>query len=370
MSAPDPAEDPRGIGIDIYQSDDYVKVDRIGLLPVLRSVFEPVLGMTLADAQFLLTFHTVPDHHELDGEPSVVNLRGSHGYIGVRIIRDGVLVYQHPHSVREILARPLQQLLADRAPQETHWGFGVAGPGLERMALVRPVPRAAGSADLRLRADRPRRFHLEPVAEPEPPYAGRADLGVGGDGPTPAGPERVAVAERVAERVGDGVVFAAQVYQRLLRDMDFSPDVEEGGFLLGRVFRDRDRPGNHLIHIAEALPAERTGASLLQFTFTGESFLRVNEEVARRGAGGRDQPGQDHAAVRLVGWYHTHLFAATDNLGLSTIDVELHTRTFRQSWHVAGLVNITSGSRQLRVYGWDGTAMHQLPYWVGPPWTP
>jgi hypothetical protein len=360
MAAPNPAEDPNGIGIDIYQSDDYVKVDRIGLSPVLRSVFESTLGVTLADAQFLLTFHAVPDHRELDGEPSVVNLRRSHGYIGVRIVRDGVLVYQHPHSVREILARPLQRLLADRAPQETHWGFGVAGPGLERMPLVRPVPRATGSADLRIRGDRPRRFHLEPVAEPEPPYAGRADLGVGDDGPSPAGPERA----------GDGVVFASQVYEGLLSDMRFSPDVEEGGFLLGRVFRDLDRPGNHLIHVAEALPAERTGASLLQFTFTGESFLRINEEVGRRGAGGSDQPGHDHAPVRLVGWYHTHLFAATDHLGLSTIDVELHRRTFRQSWHVAGLVNVAGGSRQLRVYGWDGTAMYQLPYWVGPTWTP
>lgn len=345
MSTPDSVDEPMSIGVDLYRTDDYVKVGRVGLPPILRSVFEPALGQPLHNAQFVLTFHAVADQRDLDGKPSVVNLRSSHGYVHVRIVRDGVLLYQHPHSVRELVARPLQQLLGEQVPEETHWGFGIAGPGLERMTLVRPAPRDAGIVDLHVGGDRPRRFHLEPVPEPEPPEAGLTDFGISSADDRP-------------EHSGEGVIFTPDAYEGFLRTIEFSTDVEEGGFLLGQVFRDRDRPGRFLIRIAEALPAERTGASLLQFTFTGESFLRVNDAIARR------------AGLWLVGWYHTHLFAASDNLGLSTIDVELHARTFLQRWHVAGLVNIDGGARQLRVYGWDGRAMHQLPYWIGPAWTP
>lgn len=349
MSTPKPADDPMSLGIDLYQTDDYVKVARIGMLPILRSVFEQALGRHLEDAQFLLTFLAVTDRNELDGNPSVVNLRSSHGYVQVRIESGGTLVYQHPHSVREIFARPLQQLLRDQQPEETHWGFGIAGPGLEHMALIRPAPQTRGATDVTVRADRPRRFLLEQLPEPDPPEIDAAELGAEGDTPW----------------TGTGVVFSTNVYEELMGGMHFSTDIEEGGFLLGHLFRDRDRPGELLVRIVQALPAERTGASLLQFTFTGESFLRVNQTVAQR-----DLASPDGTKLRLVGWYHTHLFPATDGLGLSTIDIDLHARTFLQSWHVAGLVNIDRGTRQLRVYGRDGgPSMQQLSYRIGPAWT-
>src|SRR5262249_22311981 len=161
------------------------------------------------------------------------------------------------------------------------------------------------------------------------------------------------------EAAGLLVVFGTDVYEQLMSEMAFSPDVEEGGFLLGQLFSDRDRPGRLLVRIVEALKAERTGASLLQFTFTGESFLRAHHTIARRDPGSGELSRR--SPVRLVGWYHTHLFPATDKVGLSSIDVELHTRTFLQSWHVAGLVNIDEDTRKLRAYGWDGSAMQQLP---------
>lgn len=44
-----------------------------------------------------------------------------------------------------------------------------------------------------------------------------------------------------------------------------------------------------------------------------ESFLRVSHQI-------EDRDG----AEKLLGWYHTHLFAATSRSGPSSVDVELH----------------------------------------------
>jgi hypothetical protein len=336
-------EDEMTIGIDLYRSDDYVKVGRVGLVALLREVFEKVLGQDLADARFILLLHPIEDGTALDGEPSLANLRRSHGFINVRILRDGVQIYQHPHAVRELVGRPLQRLLAETVPDETHWGYGIAGPGLEHLSLVRPAPRPTGSVDVRSGKTGPRLFHVEVMPEPEPPEAALEDFGV----PDTFGG---------ADPGHDSVIFTPDVHQAMLKTMDLSADVEEGGFLVGRVYRHRGFPGRHITVISEALPAERTGASMLEFTFTGESFLRINDVISRRGP-----------EFRLVGWYHTHLFAATDKLGLSSIDVELHSRVFQQPWQLAGLINLSNGTRTLRVYHWDGSAMHALPYQVGEP---
>jgi hypothetical protein len=329
------------LGIDLYRTDDYRPYGHIGLIPLLQAVFASVLGHPLDGARFILTFHAVADQTELDGAPSVVNLRRSHGYVQVRIVRNGVTLYQHPHSLREIVARPLQRALAEQVPEETHWGFGIVGPGLESVALVRPAPTVRGSMDVTTGADRPSVFHLEEVPEPEPPETTLAELGLAGG--VLAGDARVAV------------VLDTDVYEGLIRDMPFSASVEDGGFLAGQVFRDGERPDRYLVRVTGALAAERTGASLLHFTFTGESFLRVTDLIARR------QRGE-----RLVGWYHTHLFAATEALGLSTIDIDLHASTFGRSWQVAGLVNIDGSSRVLRFYRRQDDTMAAAPFWVLP----
>ncbi|WP_322779703.1 JAB N-terminal domain-containing protein [Frankia sp. Cas4] len=323
--------------VELYRTDDYVRVGRVPLVPLLQAMFERVLGEALVGSRFELSFLPVADRSELAGNPSVVNLRSSHGYVQVRIVRDGRLLYQHPHAVREIIARPLQRLLAEQIPAETHWGFGIRGPGFDRVALVRPAPEVEGRVEVTVGSGRPRLFHLEEIHEPDPPTATLAELGA--DMAAIPGAEAAEAAEAApAASPGVAVVVDRDVADALKHRMTFSTEVEEGGFLAGHVYRDADRPGSHLVKITAAIPGERTGASLLHFTFTGESFLRINEQLARSG---RDE--------RLVGWYHTHLFPATSEIGLSSIDVELHTTTFRRPWQVAGLVNIDRHDRDDRV---------------------
>jgi hypothetical protein len=324
--------------IDLYRTDDYVRAGRIGLMPLLHSVFEPLLGRELDGAVYRLTFHPVEDREVLEGEPSVINLRGSHGYVHVRIAHDGVVLYQHPHSLRELVARPLQALLREQIPGERHWGYGIVGPGLEGLALVRPKPRALGTMDVAAVPKRPQVFRLEEMPEPDLPLITLEELGVKGAPATDA---------------ALGIVLSADVHDAFLRGMRFSEEVEEGGFLIGHVHRNAERPGGHLVSVEGVLQAERTGASMLHFTFTGESFLRMNDVLAQRQ---RDE--------RLVGWYHTHLFAPSKAIGLSSIDVELHARTFRRPWQVAGLLNIVDSGRTLRFYGMDGKRVLQAPYWA------
>ena len=151
------------------------------------------------------------------------------------------------------------------------------------------------------------------------------------------------------------IVLSDDLVTSLIKTYAFSDEIEEGGFLAGTVYRDADRPGGYLVHVTAVLPAERTGASMINFTFTGESFLRVSQQLEKRG---KDE--------KLLGWYHTHLFAATSRLGLSSVDVELHRSTFRRPWQVAGLVNIADGHRVLRFYHGEGKQMTLVPYWAVP----
>lgn len=329
-----------GLEIDLYRSDDYVRSDRIVLTPLLRSIFEPLLGLSLADAHFRLLFLPVADDAVLDGNPVLVNLRSGHGYVQVCIVRDDMILYQHPHSVTEIIARPLQKMLARREPSEGHWGFGVVGLDAKQAALVRPHPEVAMSMDLASRRSAGRMFHVEEVQAPDPALATLAELGVAESASTPV-------------NAAVGVVLSPDAHGKLTRAMHLSSEVEEGGFLLGHVFGNKQEPGHYLVTVTAVIRAERTGASLLHFTFTGDSFMRVSEVIARRAA-----------HEELVGWYHSHLFPATDELGLSSIDVDLHTHTFHQPWQLAGLINIAGGSRVVRFYADDHREIKQMPFWV------
>lgn len=322
--------------VDLYRSDDYVRDERIPLGPLLRATFEPLLGVSLRGAVFRVAALPVAANGRLDGEPVLTNLRSGYGYIYVRIVLDGVVLYQHPHSVRELVARPLQRMLARRDPAERHWGFGIVGIGIDTGSLVRPTPEIAMSVDVHQSRPQARMFHVEELSEPDPPAASLADLGV---------------TEPVEDEAPVVPVLAAGPLADLTYRLPFSDEVEEGGFLAGHVYADAERPGRRLVLVTAVIKAERTGASLLHFTFTGESFTRAGEAIELRGR-----------SEQLLGWYHSHLFVASDALGLSSIDVDLHRDTFRLPWQIAGLVNITPADRLLRFYTAGDEGMVKLEY--------
>jgi proteasome lid subunit RPN8/RPN11 len=324
--------------VELFRSDDYLRYGELALLPLLRSFFEELLGDPLDGARFRLVFLPVDDSRVLAGSPSLVNLRSGYGYVQVYIVRDGLLVYRHPHPITEIIGPRLQEILLSREPGETHWGFGIRGDGMDEITLIRPAPEAVHTVSLRTGRRKASLFQLEEVSEPDPPEAALSDLGVDG-----------------AYRELDSpvnIVLTESVYEFFMITAPFSAEVEEGGFLAGQVFRAAGHDGQFVMKITAAVPAERTGASMLNFTFTGESFLRISEQILARGQG-----------EQLLGWYHTHLFPATDSLGLSSVDVDLHRSTFRRPWQVAALINVTDDGRMLRFYRSDDDTMVLAPYW-------
>jgi hypothetical protein len=134
------------------------------------------------------------------------------------------------------------------------------------------------------------------------------------------------------------VMLGSQAY-RALTDHPFSPDVEEGGFLIGYRHIIPGCPERDMLEVTAAPPAHCPEASPSRLTFPGESFLRLGELLARRGRG-----------ELLLGWYHTHLFRAFPALGLSDIDVRFHHAVFRRPWQVAALINMHASGRVLRIY--------------------
>ncbi len=327
--------------IELFQTDDYTPDGELPLVPLLCDFFRDVIGPDQDGIRFELTFLPVEDPNELDGEPSIANLRGSHGYVEVLIHRDGDLVYRHPHPVRELIGRQLRTLLSERDPSVSHWGFGIRGAGLEDLPLVRPAPEATHEIDVSAARRRSRLFNLEAIPDPEFPERAISEF--------------AATAAAAGHVPGLQVVLSAPLARSFTSARSFSAEVEEGGFIAGHVFRDSEHAGGHIVQITAVIPAQRTGASMFHFTFTGDSFMRISEQIAVRGFG-----------EQLLGWYHTHLFQASDGLGLSSVDVDLHRWTFRRPWQVAALVNITETNRRLRFYWMDGEIMADAPYLTVP----
>ncbi|MCP4697648.1 MAG: hypothetical protein GY862_12470 [Gammaproteobacteria bacterium] len=151
------------------------------------------------------------------------------------------------------------------------------------------------------------------------------------------------------------VLLHEAVFLDLDKKRSFSNKVEEGGFLVGRVYEDGDVPNTQLVELTAALGAEHTGASLFHFTYTVDSFVAFKNILRRY------FPKQ-----RMLGWYHTHLSPANTEMGdLSSSDLELHFTTFRQPWQLAGLINLDApGKRTLRFYVRQNSLMVPCPQWI------
>jgi hypothetical protein len=86
--------------------------------------------------------------------------------------------------------------------------------------------------------------------------------------------------------------------------------------------------------------------------FTGETWSQLNRL--------RDR---DYPDRKLVSWFHTHLFEASDSFGLSGLDQDLHRRFLTKPWQVAVLLNINfKGERTVRCFqrGPDGDLVECL----------
>jgi hypothetical protein len=142
------------------------------------------------------------------------------------------------------------------------------------------------------------------------------------------------------------IVMDMNIYEQLVSSLKLSATEENGGYLIGNVYRDPASPDNEedpdfrwLVEVTQIVPAEGTFGNQLLLLFTSETWSRVNQRIDK------EFPNQ-----KLIGWYHTHLFSGSDSFGLSELDQVLHRQFFTKPWQVALLLNIDNNGRELRSF--------------------
>lgn len=123
------------------------------------------------------------------------------------------------------------------------------------------------------------------------------------------------------------VLLTEEVRSMLTRSMPLSREVEEGGFLFGRVFRDLEVADRLLVLVTEVMRATHIQSSANELGFTAEAFEQLHHRL--------NQADSDGA---ILGWFHTHLLSSKEPEMLSMIDRDMHFTTFRKPWQVAGLI--------------------------------
>ncbi|NEO80542.1 JAB N-terminal domain-containing protein [Moorena sp. SIO4G3] len=371
--------------IELYRGDQGKLFGTIPFMPILRESMEGILGRSLLLESLFIIILQVPEESFSMEPPLVENLVPSFGYTYVKVYQGNFVIYQHPHPLYDVVTQTLRAKLIEQYPEETRWGFRLDVPGIP--PVTSPPSRATiATTDLRPPGKitvspyppggKPN-FNIRRLAEAEPPIKTLADFGVTADSQvyiensfnlTEANGDRGQETEnhitsgntRNTTELPDAlnqlpvkIVLSKFLHQDLCKQRPFSHKVEEGGFLIGRVYRDGDNQNTYLLEVTDALTATHTGASFLHLTFKGDSFVDVKRTLR-----------QNHLGKRLLGWYHTHLFPATSGFGLSSIDVALHFSTFTISWQLAGLINLDRNKRTLRFYVRQGNQMVICPYWL------
>jgi hypothetical protein len=284
------------------------------------------------------------------GRVRLVNADTTGGHIRVSAWSDGKLTHKRTFPARDLFDKMLVPLLLRIDPHERHWAYalrasvrrrgGRDGGAVLEEQNIRPTPDVIGGIDVDL-GHRPRSvpFEVRQVPSPRTDTVDAERLGLD--------PARLAPVN---------VLLHKRIDRLLRRDLPFSAQIEEGGFLLGRIRMAEDDAQVLFAEITDVRPAARSGASAVHFTFTADSFHEVNGLISK-------EQGEE-----LVGWYHSHLFSADvemgTGIGLSSTDVQTHLSTFRRPGQVAGLLNITDKERALRFYGRDGDVIEECPLWI------
>jgi hypothetical protein len=348
------------LSIELYRGKSRQLFGQVPLLPIIKTSLEKILGRTLLlDSLFLLIINVPEDPSDLES-PQVENLVPEFGYIYVRVYQNKFLIYRHPHPLEDVVTQTLRSELMQQYPEETYWGFRLDVPGMPPIGTARSKPSYLTppvEGKIALNPDpnfeKPA-FSLRKIAEAEPPLQSLRDFGLDADTPANLASSPLTIASNYTPAPLK-IVLSTSLGQELTEKLPLSRQVEEGGFLVGRVYRDRDAPEQYLLEITNILSAQHTGASFLHLTFTGDSFLEVKRTLR-----------QSTKGERLLGWYHTHLFAATSELGLSSIDLNLHFNTFTFPWQLAGLINLTPEQRILRFYARQANTMLLCPFYLTP----
>lgn len=334
------------IDLELYRGKEPQYFGSYEFPSVLRQAAQRQFGKLARRGQIELVLDGPEAGEVYAGPPEVRNLAARIGHCLVRVIEDGETVHERRLRIVDLIGPVLADELKALHPDEDHWGFRLRRQRSSTLVILgskiaqqligeeRPVPEIQGSVDVDPGGRRHQPFTLTPMARAEEELVRPEDFGLDPD------------------RLGKiNILMSAEIHDQFLHTMPLASRMEEGGFLLGRVTKAGDEV--HLVEVTHVTPAHRSGAGLVHFTFTGESFLSVAQLIEERGE-----------SEELVGWYHTHLFGVNVGMGLSSIDVDLHLATFQRPWQVAALINIRNRGRLLRFYGRDDKTLREYEQWI------
>lgn len=328
--------------VEIYQGRERKYTESIPFIDLVKKSLSQQLGIKLEGLILKALILNVPEDIMIKGTPIVENLIPEFGYAYVTLKKGNRVIYRHPHPLSDIIIPPLQIYLKKHYPGLDHWYFRINVPNMPKESRMRQTPYVKGAVPIRLfgPADKPA-FSIRRIAEEDPPVKSLTEFGIQSE-----------IKDKSAKIK---VLLPGALEQDLHFTRPLSDRVEEGGFLVGNVYRDGESEGSYILEIKAAPFAEYTGASFFHFTYTGDSFALIKQTLRE------ERPGE-----RLLGWFHTHLFPATDDLGLTSIDVVLHFSTFSIPWQVAGLINLDfyNNRRVLRFYVREGNCMIPCPQYV------
>jgi hypothetical protein len=327
--------------VKLFQGPEGKYIQSLPLQDLIQKSLSRQLGKDINGFDLRVAILNVPEDIIINGTPIVENLVPEFGYAYVTLSLGNRIVYRHPHPISDILTQTLQSILRERYPSIDYWYFRIDIPLIPGESRMRRTPHVQGTVPVRPfgPGEKPA-FSIRRIAEEEPPIRTLQEFAV--DMEAKHKPAKIKV------------LLPTQLEHDLYTARPLSNSVEEGGFLLGNVYRDGDTEGSYILEIKAAPFAEYTGASFFHFTYTGDSFAVIKRTLRE------ERPGE-----RLLGWFHTHLFPATDELGLTSIDVVLHFGTFTIPWQVAGLINLDfeKNQRVLRFYVREGNKMVLIPFY-------
>ncbi|TCO52882.1 JAB N-terminal domain-containing protein [Actinocrispum wychmicini] len=335
------------VDLEVFRARDKEPYCRYDFASVLRRAALRTFGDMARRGKIELTLEEAEAGGTHPGPPEVRNLVARDGNCVLRLIQDGKTAQEVRLPTVDLVGPVLADELRQVRPGERHWSFRLRQRRVTALIVLgdkiaeqltrlsgRPEPVIEGSMDVDPRKDRHQPFEVTQIEDQDEQLVQPADLGLDPD---------------QLDRVN--VLMPAKIHQQLLKDMPLATTMEEGGFLLGRVAKADER--THLVEITHVTPAHRSGAGMIHFTFTGESFLAVHRLIEERGQ-----------AEKLVGWYHTHLLGVGIDMGLSSIDEDLHLATFQRPWQVAALINIRKRDRLLRFFGRGDKDLQEYDLWI------
>ncbi len=182
----------------------------------------------------------------------------------------------------------------------------------------------------------------------------------------------LALAETMSIFIPQIVLDEATELARTVGEVGTGDEVETGGILVGKLYRDRTS-GILFSRITGQLPAEHTIATRHSLRFTPETWASVDQVMRLRAT---DEVARNEI---VLGWWHVHgwfcEFCPPENRALcafsspafSLADRDVHREVFQKPWSIALLLSFLGEERpSYDVFAWSQGQIEAVKFYTLP----